>query len=135
MKGSLEAVSAAPEVEVLAKAQRRRFTVEYKRQILAEADRCKKPGEVGALLRREGLYSSHLAAWRTARDQGELGGSGPRKRGPKAKAPDASLKRIAELEREKRHLLRKLERAEALLELQKKAAALLSLVDSSDSER
>ena len=135
MKGNLEAVLAGPEVEVLAKAQRRSFTVEYKRQILAEANRCKKSGEMGALLRREGLYSSHMTAWRAARDEGKLGGSGPRKRGPKAKAPDASLKRIAELEREKRGLSRKLERAEALLELQKKAAALLSLVDPSDSER
>ena len=134
MKGKLEAILAGPEVEVLAKAQRRRFTMEYKRQILTEAERCKKSGELGALLRREGLYSSHLAAWRAARDRGELATGGTRKRGPRAKAPDVSLKRIAELEREKRQLLRKLERAEAMLELQKKAAALLSLSDPIDDE-
>ena len=72
MKASLEAVLADPRGEVLAKAVRRRFTMEYKRQILAEAERCKLPGELGALLRREGLYSSHLAAWRSARDRAEL---------------------------------------------------------------
>jgi transposase-like protein len=126
---------AHPEVEVLAKAQRRRFTKEYKRQVLADADRCRKPGEIGALLRREGLYASHLAGWRAARDRGDLSGKGQRKRGPKAKVSDASLQRIAALEREKRQLLRKLQRAEAMLELQKKAAALLSLADPSDDEQ
>jgi transposase-like protein len=134
MSSRVEAVLSGPEVEVLAKAERRRFTQEYKRQILVEADRCRKPGELGALLRREGLYSSHLAAWRAARDRGELAGQGARKRGPKAKAPDESLKKIAQLERDKRQLLRKLARAEAMLELQKKAAALLSLPELSDDE-
>src|SRR6266478_5192453 len=72
----------AVEAEVVAKAQRRRFTVEYKRRILREADRCTHPGEIGALLRREGLYSSHLTTWRAARDRGELAGVAPQKRGP-----------------------------------------------------
>src|SRR5438094_9837107 len=72
-----------PEVEVVAKAERRRFTAEYKRRIVREADRCTKPGEIGALLRREGLYSSHLVTWRAARDRGELEGLSPKKRGPK----------------------------------------------------
>jgi transposase-like protein len=94
----LVAPSAGQEVEVLAKARRRRFTLEYKRRILREADRCRKPGEIGALLRREGLYSSQLSAWRAARERGELGGQGARKRGPEAKPPDASAKRIAQLE-------------------------------------
>src|SRR5216683_319154 len=70
-----------PEIEVAAKATRRRFAVEYKRKIVREADGCKTPGAVGALLRREGLYSSHLTTWRAARERGELAGP-PKKRGP-----------------------------------------------------
>lgn len=81
----MSSLSKGREVEVLEKPQRRRFTLEYKRRILREADRCQKPGEVGALLRREGLYSSHLSSWRAARDRGELGGRGTRRRGPEAK--------------------------------------------------
>jgi transposase-like protein len=115
------------EVEVLPKAKRRRFTLEYKRRILREADRCSKPGELGALLRREGLYSSSLSTWRAARDRGELGGEGTRKRGPVAKPPDPGAKRIAELERENRQLRQRAERAEALVEVQKKLSELLGL--------
>src|SRR3990172_9332228 len=66
--------AGAPEIEVVAKAERRRFTAEYKRRIVREADRCTKPGEIGALLRREGLYSSLLTTWRAARDRGGLHG-------------------------------------------------------------
>lgn len=113
------------EVEVLAKAERRRFTLEYKRQILQQADACTKPGELGALLRREGLYSSHLAAWRAARSRRELSGSRTPKRGPKPRVVPADSKRILELERENRRLRVRAERAEALVELQKKVAALL----------
>ena len=87
---------AAPDVEVVAKAERRRFTAEYKRRIVREADRCTKSGEIGALLRREGLYSSHLVTWRAARDRGELEGLSPKKRGPKVTPPDPRDKRIAE---------------------------------------
>ena len=112
------------EVEVLAKAKRRRFSLEYKRRILREVDRCSRPGELGALLRREGLYSSSLSNWRAARDRGELGGQGTRKRGPQAKPPDPGAKRIAELERENRRLRHRAERAEALVEVQKKLAEL-----------
>ena len=82
-----EMALVAPEVEVVAKASRRRFTVEYKRKIVREADGCKTPGAVGALLRREGLYSSHLTTWRAARDRGELAG-GPKKRGPMPQVAD-----------------------------------------------
>ena len=73
------------ETEVVAQARRRRFTAEYKRRVLQEADACTKPGEVGALLRREGLYSSHLSVWRAARQRGERAGLTPRARGPKFK--------------------------------------------------
>lgn len=124
---SLEPVvkGAGLEVEVLAKAERRRFTVEYKRRILQEADACGKSGELGALLRREGLYSSHLASWRAARARGELSGQGSKKRGPKAKIAHPDAKRILQLERDNRRLRARAERAEALVELQKKVAALL----------
>lgn len=125
MSPELGVKGAGREVEVLAKAERRRFTVEYKRRILQEADSCTRSGELGALLRREGLYSSHLAAWRAARARGELTGLSPRKRGPKAKVVAADAKRILQLERENRRLRARAERAEALVELQKKVAALL----------
>ena len=115
------------EVEVLAKAKRRRFTLEYKRRILQEADRCHNRGEVGALLRREGLYSSSLSMGRAARERGELTGRGSRRRGPGAKPADPGAKRIAELERENRRLQRRAERAEALVEVQKKLSELLGL--------
>jgi transposase-like protein len=114
-----------PEVEVVAKAERRRFTAEYKRRIVREADRCTKPGEIGALLRREGLYSSHLVTWRAARDRGELEGLSPKKRGPKVAPPDPRDKKIAEQEREIARLTKRAERAEGLVEVQKKLAALL----------
>src|SRR5437899_12979166 len=78
---TMERALSGPEIEVTAKAARRRFTVEYKRKIVREADGCKTPGAVGALLRREGLYSSHLTTWRAARERGDLAGA-PKKRGP-----------------------------------------------------
>ena len=116
---------AKPEVEVVARAERRRFTAEYKRRIVREADRCTKPGEIGALLRREGLYSSHLVTWRAARDRGELEGLRPKQRGPKVVPPDPREKKIAEQEREIARLTKRAERAEGLVEVQKKLAALL----------
>jgi len=119
-----EMALVAPKVEVVAKASRRRFTVEYKRKIVREADGCKTPGAVGALLRREGLYSSHLTAWRAARDRGELAGAA-KKRGPVPQVPDPRDKRIIELERETTRWQKRAERAEALVEVQKKLAALL----------
>jgi transposase-like protein len=121
----VSASSAAAETEVLTKAQRRRFTAEYKQKILREADRCTKPGDLGALLRREGLYSSLLSSWRSARDRGELDGLAPKKRGPKASAPDPRDKKIVEQEREIVRWKKRAERAEALVEVQKKVAALL----------
>ncbi len=120
----MEMTLVAPEVEVAAKATRRRFAVEYKRKVVREADGCKTPGAVGALLRREGLYSSHLTAWRAARDRGELAGAA-KKRGPVPQVPDPRDKRIIELERETTRWQKRAERAEALVEVQKKLAALL----------
>jgi transposase len=130
-------VMAGPtEVEVVARAQRRRFTAEYKRRIVREANGCRKPGELGALLRREGLYSSHLAAWRAAGARGALAARGPRKpRGPTAGVPEARVKRVLELEREVRRLRARAERAEALVEVQKKLSVLLALDDDASTAR
>jgi len=113
------------EIEVVAKAQRRCFTAEYKRRIVREADRCTTTGAIGALLRREGLYSSYLTTWRAARDRGELKGLAPKQRGPKVVTPDPRDKKIAEQEREIGKWRKRAERAEALVEVQKKVAALL----------
>jgi transposase-like protein len=107
------------------RAQRRTFTAQYKRRILREAERCTKPGELGALVRREGLYFSHIRDWRAARERAELEGLSPKKRGPKPTPPDPRDKKIAEQEREIVRLTKRAERAEALVELQKKVAALL----------
>ena len=121
---ALEQALGGPAIEVVAKATRRRFTVEYKRKIVRAADGCKTPGAIGALLRREGLYSSHLTTWRTARERGELAGA-PKKRGPARRVADPRDKRITELERERTRWQKRAERAEALVELQKQVAALL----------
>lgn len=106
------------------KAQRRRFTAAYKRQVLQEAGRCTKPGELGALLRREGLYSSHLAAWRAAQRRGELAGPA-RRRGPTRRPPDPHAARVGQLERQLAAAVKRAERAEAIVEVQKKVAELL----------
>lgn len=111
--------------EVPAKAQRRRFTTDEKVRILKEADSCTKPGELGALLRREGLYSSHLAAWRLARQRGDFGSGVTKKRGPKKQEINPLAKKVVELEKANRRLQFRAERAEALVELQKKVAELL----------
>lgn len=115
------------ETEVSAKARRRQFTAEYKRKILAEADACTKPGEIGALLRREGLYSSHLVEWRRARESGALAGLAPRKRGPAAHVAHPLERKVVELERSLARAERRAERAEALVELQKKVSELLGV--------
>ena len=132
--GSLSAAVVVPEVEVTEKAARRRFSLEYKRKILKEADAC-GPGEIGALLRREGLYSSHLSVWRSARERGEIAGLTPKKRGPKVTPPDPRDRKIVELERETRRLKSRLERAEALVDLQKKVSMILGIVLPESDEK
>ena len=115
-----------PDPEVPSKATRRRFTAEYKLRVLKEADSCEPgSGEIGALLRREGLYSSHLTTWRRQRESGELEGLSPRKRGRKPANP--LQRRVAELEREKEQLEQRLEQAETIIEVQKKLSKLLGL--------
>jgi transposase len=119
-----EAARPAPDPEVPASAKRRAFTAEFKRRVLAEADAC-GPGEIGAVLRRHGLYSSHLTTWRRARERGELAGLTPRKRGRKATAKNPLADEVARLERALRRMTARAERAEGLVEVQKKLAALL----------
>ena len=113
--------SIGQETEVAEKAKRRRFTAGYKRKIVKEADACRGTGDVGALLRREGLFSSQLANWRAARDRGELApGQSAKKRGPKPTAPDPRDKKIAQLEREVTRLQKRAETAEEIVIIQKK---------------
>lgn len=117
-------------MQVSTKIPRRQFTAAFKLKIVREADGCSKAGELGALLRREGLYSSHLVTWRRARERGEL--IAAPKRGRKPKPIDASAKRVIELERQVTKLTARAERAEALVELQKKIASLLGRPFQSD---
>jgi transposase-like protein len=119
-----QAVLNVPDPEVVVKAQRRRFTAAYKHRILQEADACMQPGEVGALLRREGLYSSHLNTWRRQRACGELQGLTPAKRGRKA---DPQAAEIVRLQRETQRLMAQLARAELIIDVQKKVSQLLGL--------
>jgi len=113
------------DVEVSAKARRRQFTAKYKFEILQRVDACAEPGAIGALLRSEGLYSSHITTWRQARERGELVGLAPRKRGRKPVPPNPLAKKNAELERQLARATARAERAEALCEVQKKVAMLL----------
>lgn len=115
-----DSASARPDPEVEPKATRRRFTAEYKLRMLRAADACAQPGELGALLRREGLYSSHLAKWRTQR----AAGLAPRKRGRNAR-DDGAAKRLAQLERENERLRKQLRQSEVIIEAQKKLSRLL----------
>jgi len=115
-----KAVEAAiPDPEVVVQAERRRFTAKYKLRILEEADGCNEPGEIGALLRREGLYSSYLSRWRRHRDQGQLQALAPKKRGRKNAAQDQRVEELVELRRENRRLQLRLEQAETIIEIQK----------------
>ena len=116
--------SHLPDPEVLAKPVRRQFSARYKLEILEKADRCRVPGEVGALLRREGLYSSHLSAWRKARRQGILGAM-KKRRGPKPDPDKAQMRRIQRLERENARLEEALRKARTIIEVQKKVSSLL----------
>jgi transposase-like protein len=113
---------AVVSAEVLPRAERRRFSAEYKRCILQEADQCRQAGEVGMLLRREGLYSSHLSCWRGQRERGDLGTLRPGK-----VAADPAVKVVARLEREVTRLQGRLEQAEKIIAVQKKLCDLLGL--------
>jgi transposase len=116
--GNKPTMREEPDPQVVPKAGRRRFSAEYKLSILGEADHCTERGQIGALLRREGLYSSHLTTWRQQREQGTLG----QKRGRK---PDPQAAEIKRLHRENERLRTRLERAEHIIDVQKKLAQLL----------
>ena len=125
-----------PDPEVVPKAKRRQFTAKYKLRILKEADRCTERGQIGELLRREGLYSSHLSKWRQQRARGQLQGLAPKKRGRKGQDP--SVAELARLRRENERLHVQLEQAEIIIDVQKKLATLLGLTtnetESNESE-
>ena len=123
------------EVEVVAKATRRKYSAEYKLAVLREADGCTKPGEIGALLRREGLHSSNLVSWRRQREKGELSALSPRKRGPVPKEKNPLAAKVAALEKETTRLKARAERAEALVELQKKVSEILGIELKRNSEK
>jgi transposase-like protein len=128
--------SAASDPEVFEKPVRRRFTALYKRRVLEEADACDEPGQIGALLRREGLYSSQLATWRRLRGEAMSEGLAPRKRGRKP-TRNPETERARRLERENARLRARLEEAQLIIEIQKKTSQLLGikLTDVSEHER
>jgi transposase len=115
--------------EVVPRARRPRFTGTEKRRILQAADRCTQPGEIGALMRREGVYSSSLSTWRRQRQVADLGALAPQKRGPKADARRADALRIAQLTRDNDKLKVQLDKANLVIEVQKKVGALLALLE------
>ena len=124
------------DTEVSTKARRRKFTGEEKRRILKEADACKQRGELGALLRREGLYSSHLLTWRAAATRRELEALAPKKRGPKPKQDDPRDRKLVEAEREIARWKKRAERAEAIVDVQKKLSEILGIrLPDSDENR
>ena len=127
LNGHSPAVQSNP--EVVPKAKRRTFSTEYKLHILAEADACTDRGDVGALLRREGIYSSHLDKWRQQRQRGVLQALTPQKRGPKV---DPQAEEIARLRRENERLQARLAQAEAIIEVQKKLSLLLGLATATN---
>lgn len=122
------------EVEVMAKPVRRRFTAEYKLGVLRQVDACSGRGELGALLRREGLYSSHLTQWRKQRERGERQGLS-RKRGPSPKQRHPLTDKVKVLERENARLKLRAERAEGLVELQKKVSEILGIELKQSAEK
>ncbi len=123
---------ALPDPEVRPKAKHRHFSAEYKKRILEEAEVCTEHGQLGALLRREGLYSSHLTTWRRQRDRSVLEGLAPKKRGPQ---PDPLAAENACLQREIERLEARLKRAETIIEFQKKLAQFLGIpLDSSATD-
>ena len=124
--GAPSGAAPRPDPEVLEKAKRRQFSADFKLRVLEEAEACREPGAIAALLRREGLYSSHLTEWRRARREGVLGALSKR-RGPKGRRRDAVTRENEQLRRENARLKRRLQQAETILEIQKKASEILGI--------
>jgi transposase-like protein len=129
-EGRSDEAGKVPDPEVVAKATRRRFSAEYKLGIVRETERRTEPGAIGQILRREGLYSTHLSTWRRERDRGALDVMGARRRGRKADPGQPLRQRIAELEREHGRLLERLRQAEAIIAAQKKLSEILAQVSA-----
>ena len=125
--GAPDTTAVGSDPEVLEKPKRRQFPAKYKLQMVEEADACTRQGEIGSLLRREGLYSSHLTTWRRLRDSGALAGLTPRKRGRKADPAKEETRRMADLERENQRLRQRLAKAEIIIDVQKKVSSLLGI--------
>jgi transposase len=123
-----------PDPEVVKRPVRRSFGTGYKRRILEEAGRCRKPGEIGALLRREGLYSSTLSGWRRQLAAGVAWGLTPKPRGPKPRWANPLAGEVERLERDNQRLRRRLEKAELIIEFQKKACELLGITPQGPEE-
>jgi transposase len=123
-------IFSPPDPEVPEKKRRRKFTAKYKLSILAKADSCTAPGQLGALLRREGLYSSNLTTWRRQREKGLLQAMAPKKRGRKQKKRNPLVRRITRLENENRRLQQKLRKAELIIEAQKKMSEILGIAQN-----
>ena len=122
-----------PDPEVVPKAKRRQFTAKYKLRIVREAEACTKPGQIGSLLRREGLYSSYLSTWRRQQEEGQLQALSAKKRGRKGQDPSAE--ELAQLQGENERLRARLEQAEMIIDVQKKLSQLLGLtMDTAESD-
>ena len=129
-----EGSSDRPDPEVPEKTPRRRFSAKYKLEVLKRADACTQPGELGALLRKEGLYSSNLTTWRRQRDQGVLDAMSPKKRGRKKIEKNPLAREVATLQKENERLRRKLKKAETIIEFQKKISEMLGISQDPDEE-
>ncbi len=116
-----------PDPEVSASKARRKFTAQYKLRILTEVDRCVEDGQIGAILRREGIYHSNISIWRKQRDQGVLAGLSL-KRGRKSSDLNPLVGKVAHLEREIQKLMQKLKQAETIIEVQKKISELMGIL-------
>ncbi len=125
-------VSSSPDPEVPEKKPRRYFTAKYKLRILDEADACTQQGQLGALLRREGLYFSYLTTWRKQKAKGLLQAMTPKKRGRKRKEKNPLIKKVAQLEKENSRLQQKLKKAELIIEAQKKMSEILGIAQNLD---
>jgi transposase len=125
-------VKVKPDPEVLEQKPRRKFTAKYKLDILKKADACTKPGQVGALLRREGLFSSNLTTWRRQREKGLLDAMSPKKRGRKKQEINPLSQEVARLQKENERLKGKLKQAEIIIEVQKKVSEILGITQDQD---
>ena len=121
-----------PDPEVTGKKPRRKFTVKYKLRMLQKADTCTDPGQLGVLLRQEGLYSSNLTTWRKQRDEGSLIAMSPKKRGRKAQPKNPLALEVARLQKENQRLKNKLKQAELIIDAQKKIAEILGVAQNHD---